>query len=124
MRSRTSPLAGILGFLLLSAHAAPAYASPSFMGLGDLDGGTNGSFASAVSADGSVVVGVGTSASGLEPFRWTQAGGMLGLGKLAPGDSDVTATGVSSDGSVVVGRSGNQAYPGSRRSRSLRAGCC
>lgn len=72
-------------------------------------GGVSGAVASAVSADGSVIVGWGPSqrdgASGVEPFRWTPAG-MVGLGYL-----DVLlnryegfAFDISADGSVVVGR--------------------
>ena len=58
-----------------------------------------------VSADGSVVVGRGSSASGLEAFRWTAASGMVGLGELPGGLFESRANGVSADGSVVVGRS-------------------
>jgi probable HAF family extracellular repeat protein len=73
------------------------------VGLGDLPGGAFGSGANAVSADGSVVVGVATSASGTEAFRWTQAGGMVGLGDLPGGRFESRADAVSADGSVVVG---------------------
>ncbi len=73
------------------------------IGLGDLDGGDFSSFAYGVSSDGSVVVGHGTSASGQEAFRWTQAGGMIGLGDLDGGTFWSRAYDVSSDGSVVVG---------------------
>lgn len=52
------------------------------------------SFAEAVSADGSVVVG-GNDA---RPFRWTATGG-----EAIPGIDTGTASGVSGDGSVVVG---------------------
>jgi probable HAF family extracellular repeat protein len=55
------------------------------VGLGDLDAGLFTSQAFAVSADGSVVVGLGSSASGFEAFRWTSGGGMVGLGDLAGG---------------------------------------
>jgi uncharacterized membrane protein len=41
------------------------------VGLGDLPGGEFFSHGAGVSADGSVVVGGGTSASGFEAFRWT-----------------------------------------------------
>jgi len=77
--------------------------------LGDLPGGGFYSFANAVSADGSVIVGASTStASGvsdLEAFRWTPATGMVGLGDLPGGRFDSFATGVSADGSIVVGSS-------------------
>ena len=56
-----------------------------------------------MSADGEVVVGKAHSGSN-EPFRWTEAGGMIGLGDL----SSLSITlgeglGASADGSVVVG---------------------
>ena len=72
--------------------------------LGDLPGATVRSFATAVSADGRVIVGQGTSSGdvGGEAFRWTEETGMVGLGHL---DSRImnTATDVSDDGQVVVG---------------------
>lgn len=76
----------------------------SFTPLGDLAGGSFGSLALDVSADGSVVVGWGTSASGDEAFRWV-SGTMTGLGDLAGGSFSSRAFGVSADGSVVVGDS-------------------
>jgi probable HAF family extracellular repeat protein len=74
-----------------------------FMGLGDLAGGAFESYASGVSADGTVVVGESKSASGTEAFRWTASGGMVGLGDLPGGLFDSHAAAVSADGSVVVG---------------------
>lgn len=73
--------------------------------LGDLPGGAEGSSALAVSADGNTVVGLGTSASGVEAFRWTASEGMVGLGDLAGGQFSSVAYGVSGDGSVIVGNS-------------------
>jgi probable HAF family extracellular repeat protein len=52
------------------------------------------STATAVSVDGSVIVGT----SGLNAFRWTAAGGMEAIGQFLP-------TAVSADGNVVVGTS-------------------
>jgi probable HAF family extracellular repeat protein len=52
----------------------------SFQGLGDLSGGSFISSASGVSADGSVVVGYGYTASGQQAFRWASTEGMVGLG--------------------------------------------
>jgi probable HAF family extracellular repeat protein len=79
------------------------------MPLGDLPGGMpeNFSWASAVSADGSVVVGRGSSDLGrrFEAFRWTIGGGMRGLGDLPGGEFFSLALDVSADGSVVVGES-------------------
>jgi probable HAF family extracellular repeat protein len=73
------------------------------MGLGDLPGGSFESSALDVSADGSVIVGYGTSANGQEAFRWTAQTGMisLGLGR---------ATAVSGDGSAVVGTNTDAFY--------------
>ena len=90
-----------LGFVLfISMGSAMAQ---SFTAMGDLAGGAFDSKALGVSSTGSVVVGVSTSASGTEAFRWTSAGGMAGLGDLPLGGFSSTANGVSSDGSVVVG---------------------
>jgi len=90
---------------LVCAFASTGFAdAASFEGLGDLGGGDFHSKASAVSANGSVVVGVSNSASGDEAFRW-ENGVMLGLGDLPGGDFYSEATGVSHDGSVVVGYS-------------------
>lgn len=60
--------------------------------------------ATAVSADGSVVVGFNRKNNGDgEAYRWTQGTGMVGLGDFAGGSFYSTATGVSADGSLVVG---------------------
>ena len=76
------------------------------VGLGDLPGGSFGSFATAVSADGSVIVGGGDydlSSANSQAFRWTSGGGMVGLGDLPGGNFNSYAAGVSGDGSAVVG---------------------
>lgn len=68
--------------------------------LGTLGG--DWSEARAVSADGSVVVGIAKNAAGQSrAFRWTRTGGMEDLGTL--GGSESAALDVSWDGSVVVG---------------------
>lgn len=77
----------------------------TFTGLGRLpnsDGGISAPFA--VSADGSVIVGMCDTVDGRQAFRWTEASGMVGLEPL-PGESDSSARGVSADGSIAVGRS-------------------
>ena len=80
----------------------------SFTGIGDLPGGDFQSTATAVSGDGSVVVGYSSnSATGFEAFRWTEAEGIVGLGDLPGGEFRSFADGVSEDGSVVVGRGDN-----------------
>lgn len=47
-------------------------AQATFVGLGDLDGGPFGSVASAISADGSAVVGFSVNEFGREAFRWSE----------------------------------------------------
>ena len=86
-------------------------AEATFMGLGDLPGGDFLSWPDGVSADGSVVVGLSQSDSGLpcsggsceEAFRWTADGGIVGLGDLLGGTFSSRAFDVSADGSIVVG---------------------
>jgi probable HAF family extracellular repeat protein len=73
-------------------------------------GGETNSRATAVSADGSVVVGQsdGAGATGgwrYQAFRYTPAGGMQGLGYLSAGGTTSDAADVSADGQVVVGSS-------------------
>jgi probable HAF family extracellular repeat protein len=81
--------------------------------IGDLGGEERGK-ANAVSADGSVIVGLSTSELGLEAFRWTASGGMVGIGDIPDGRFGSEATDVSADGSVVVGNSrsasGNEGF--------------
>lgn len=76
------------------------------VGLGDLPGGDFRSEAAGISSDGSIVVGVGSSdfGLGLEPFRWTQSGGLSRLGQsLPPGILGAGVGGITPDGEVVVG---------------------
>ena len=93
--------------------------SPNFLALqnlGDLSGGPSDgdSLAYAVSADGSVVVGEGSSSFGREAFVWRAPTGMVGLGDLTDGSFFSQALGVSADGNTVVGRgtsaSGGEAF--------------
>ncbi len=63
-----------------------------------------------ISADGSIVVGSGTTAAGSEAIRWT-GGTATGLGSF-PGDVFPTsASGVSADGSIIVGSGSSAAGP-------------
>lgn len=71
--------------------------------LDSLLGGGNRSSASAVSADGLVIVGISESDTKIEAFRWTMSGGMLGLGDLPGRSFESRANDVSADGSVIVG---------------------
>lgn len=80
------------------------------VGLGDFPGGDLfSSIATGVSANGSVVVGSGRSASGPEAFCWTSGAGMTGLGDLPGGPFLSMAHSVSADGSVIVGRASSDA---------------
>lgn len=75
--------------------------SEGMIGMGDLPDGSFDSWATAVSADGSVIVG-SANGEGQTSFRWTEATGMVDLGRpLGAGGSQ--AWDVSADGSVVVG---------------------
>lgn len=71
------------------------------VGLGDGNGGVIRSAATAVSADGSIIVGTaeGTSNGG----RWTAANGWTSLGSVMDQVTDFSPQGMSFDGSVVVG---------------------
>ena len=104
----------VVSFMLFAAGVAPSVPAASFRGLGDLPGGNFFSVATAVSADGRVIVGNAKSINGTEAFRWTAATGMVGLGDLSGGTFSSFANAVSADGSVVVGDSissnGRQAF--------------
>ncbi len=67
------------------------------------------SYASAVSADGNVIVGASDDGENEEAFRWTNDLGMIGLGTL-DGATDSRANALTTDGSVIVGQSGNEAF--------------
>lgn len=75
--------------------AATSVSAVSFQGLG-VPGGT----ASAVSADGTTVVGT----SYQQAFRWTVAGGYAALPDVPGGPTESYGLGVSGDGSLIVGR--------------------
>lgn len=90
--------------------ASPSVSPAQFSGLG-FPSGYQASEASAVSADGSVVVGTATTANGdRQAFRWTAGRGMTALGVL-PGGMHTTASGVSADGSIVVGNGDTRSEP-------------
>ena len=75
--------------------------SGGFSVLGDLPGGDVECWPQGVSADGSVVVGHGSTDAGVETWRWTQATGIVSLGRMSA--HDTAAQGISADGSVIVG---------------------
>lgn len=72
--------------------------------MGDLPGFFFDSWATGTSADGAVIVGLGSGPSE-RAFRWTASTGMVDLG-TPPGGTLSEAWGVSADGSVVVGDAG------------------
>ncbi len=88
-----------VAILLTAFHA---HAEEPAIDLGTLPGGSN-AYAYGISADGTIVVGYGTSLSGTRAFKHT-ANGMVDLGTL-PGGSRSNAHAVSADGSTVVGNS-------------------
>jgi probable HAF family extracellular repeat protein len=96
------------------------------VGLGDLPGGSTNSHAYGVSANGTVIVGEASAASGGEAFRWTQEEGMVGLDDLAGGSFSSSAYDISADGAVIVGHassaSGTEAFiwDATQGMRSLR----
>ena len=126
---------GVLAFsaFMVLATTSPASANATFMGLGfhasavSPDGSTvvggavrwrNGvvtdlgvlpgavqTIATAVSADGSIVVGYTRTRDSLGAFRW--AGGVIASLGFLPGSTFNYATAVSADGSVIVGDSGS-----------------
>ncbi len=111
------PFPPVVALLTTAATActsgyAGATGSAAFVPLGDLPGGAFHSIATAVSADGTTVVGYSRSSSEGDPdeaFRWTTSDGLVGLGGLAsPPDS--RALGVSADGSRIV-LSGSGPWP-------------
>jgi probable HAF family extracellular repeat protein len=104
------PLAYSLLGAVATVPSIPVYAQ-SFSGLGFLTGG-NASQAAGVNTDGTVVVGISNSASGVtgQAFRWTRAGGMVGLGYLQ-GNSQSVSAAVNADGSVVAGYSSGGGMP-------------
>ncbi|MHC4691269.1 MAG: choice-of-anchor Q domain-containing protein [Planctomycetota bacterium] len=99
--------------LLLSHFVSVLFADkPSFQGIGNLQGTSDGRMA--ISADGLTAVGYRQLESdSYEAFKWTVQSGIIGLGYL-PGGNLSTAASVSADGSVVVGYSksslGGQAF--------------
>ncbi len=72
------------------------------MDIGLPTGGGSSANALGLSADGKVVVGYASFASGPRAFRWTETGGFQNLGGLG-GDRASRAYGVSGDGDTIVG---------------------
>ena len=92
---------GLMTFCAVCCQASAL--PPGFYPLGELAGGEIHSHGYALSADGSVAVGISVSSAGPEAFRWTVDGGMVGLGDLPGGGVNSAALGVSAQGDVIVG---------------------
>ncbi len=91
--------------------------------LGDLPGGTAKPNLVTISADGTTVVGVtgSTAHPDGEPFRWTQASGMVGLGLLPNAQNAYyQQPSVSADGSVVCASGSVMPAPGRYLSAAWR----
>ena len=111
--------------VLTTWTSAPNWAAiPAFQGLGDLPGGIPESAASAVSDDGSTVVGYSYQGTYPVAFRWTSGRGMVGL-SLPSGLLGSVAHDVSRDGAVIAGRgisSRDEAFRWTDRTQTLRLG--
>ncbi len=84
-------------------------ASQGMVGLGSLPGTNGFGGATAVSANGQVVIGTVNVTNPIDqnssvPFRWTASTGMVGLGPFA-GHFNLNPLAINADGSVVVGSS-------------------
>lgn len=88
--------------LAISLVAVSPYicTAADFHGLGYLTGGSC-SEATAVSADGSVVVGTSCTASGVQAFRWTALEGIVGI-PIPEGLIESWGVDVSADGKFVL----------------------
>jgi probable HAF family extracellular repeat protein len=79
-----------------------------FAAVGDLSGGSFGSYAHGISADGRVIVGVSYSSMDVQQaFRWTPEDGIQPLGFMPtpPGTTPYSyAFATNSDGTVIVGQ--------------------
>jgi probable HAF family extracellular repeat protein/predicted outer membrane repeat protein len=86
-----------MSFAAISPYICTA---ADFHGLGHLTGGSF-SEATAVSADGSVVVGTSGTASGVQAFRWTTSQGIVPI-PIPAGLIETWAVDVSADGKSVL----------------------
>lgn len=110
-RIRLRPQGIALALSLLLPAASPevlAAGPPSFQGLGALPGSRYGSFARAISDDGTAVTGnsdqVDLGGSSSMAFRW-QASVMIPLGDLPGSVNSSESGGISADGSAAAGMS-------------------
>ncbi len=108
------PNTGLIFFLTIClAPPVSALTFSKFKGLGDLPGGLVISYATGISADGSVIVGGSSSLNGGEAFRYTHLEGMVGIGTLPKNDNTLffsTAFSASANGNVIVGSAESNRY--------------
>jgi probable HAF family extracellular repeat protein len=104
----------VVGLTLVAGSAVLFVGNPatalaaSILGLGEFPNGFYHSWASDLSADGSVVVGGAVGArSTTEAFRWARSGGMESLENLPSSVDQSVAYAVSHDGGVAVGTKRN-----------------
>lgn len=88
--------------LLTLALCGTAQGQTGFFPLADLPGGASNSQAFGVSADGRVVVGMGSISGGVRAVRWVEGGAPESLGNIPDGFGSL-ANGTNADGGVVVG---------------------
>jgi probable HAF family extracellular repeat protein len=98
----------VVGFSSVATdyHAFRWTTAGGMVDLGNLPGGEiRSSFATSVSADGSIIAGIGDYGNNqtIQAFRWSSTGGMAGLGFFPGTDRISKALGMSADGSVIVG---------------------
>ncbi|WP_343836335.1 autotransporter domain-containing protein [Castellaniella ginsengisoli] len=116
-------------FRVFCLAALPCFSvsAQSLENLGSLTANQQGSsYARAVSADGSTVVGEAdydrtAGGTNLHAFRWTSAGGMQDLGDFTANQQGYSrAYAVSADGSTVVGEASYDLTAGGTRSHAFR----
>ena len=91
--------------LTLSLGQGPLAMAVSITPLGLLDSEVAGGYsrATAISADGTLVVGDSRNAQGFsDPILWSAAGGLVGLGNPSGSPSYATGVGIKADGEIVV----------------------
>src|SRR5262245_11349862 len=98
------PIAALIAALF--TNLCPSFAgAPSFTGLGNqFPAGTFHSYCSAISADGTTIVGYFQDQEGTQGFRWSAMTGAISMDDQFPAGTSSWATGVSANGTTVVGR--------------------
>jgi probable HAF family extracellular repeat protein len=95
----------IVAAISAAVSVQPVAAQYSFTPASELPGGGFRGTPTAISGDGSTVIGNLPITMGREGFRWNAQSGMIRLGDLPGGTFNSTADDVSYDGSIVVGSS-------------------